>query len=114
MQNDGTAYILATPGGRLSQYLANVEVHPFAEVTNTAHPKWSTLFVSAGRKDKVSKGDIAGTFIKKAGLAKDDIGIIEVKQDCAFVAVAQSKVKNVVDSLNNTHIKKRKIRISEV
>ncbi|MFT5641271.1 MAG: superfamily II DNA/RNA helicase [Cyclobacteriaceae bacterium] len=114
MQNDGTAYILATPGGRLSQYLENVEVYPFAEVTNTAHPKWSTLFVSAGRKDKVSKGDIAGTFIKKAGLAKDDIGIIEVKQDCAFVAVAQSKVKNVVDSLNNTHIKKRKIRISEV
>lgn len=114
MHNDGTAYILATAGSRLPEYLDNAEIHDFEEVDHTTHPKWSTLYVSAGRKDKVSKGDIAGTFIKKAGLEKEDIGVIEVKQDCAFVAVSQTKAKSVIDSLNNTHIKKRKIRISEV
>jgi len=114
MHNDGTAYILATAGSRLSEYLNHAEIHDFEEVDHATHPKWSTLFVSAGRKDKVSKGDIAGTFIKKAGLEKDDIGIIEVKQDCTFVAVTQSKMQTVIDSLNNTHIKKRKIRITEV
>ena len=48
---------------------------------------WETLFISGGRKDKISKGDIAGLFIKQGKLTKDQLGDIELKQDCAFVAV---------------------------
>jgi superfamily II DNA/RNA helicase len=75
---------------------------------------YSTLFISGGRKDKISKGDIAGMFFKQGNLSKDELGTIELKSDCAFVAVPRTKVKNLIAQLNNTKIKKRKIRLYEI
>ena len=50
-------------------------------------PKWSTLFIAAGKKDKVNKIDIVG-FLSKIGMLKqEDIGLIEVKDFFSFVAV---------------------------
>lgn len=73
---------------------------------------WETLFISGGRKDKISKGDIAGLFFKQGGLHKDQLGVIELKQDCAFVAVHLSIANNLVEKLSNSRLKKKKVRIS--
>ena len=70
------------------------------------------MYISGGRKDKISKGDIAGLFFKQGGLKRDELGIIELKQDCSFVAVPRSKTQKLIDQLNNQRIKKRKVRIS--
>jgi hypothetical protein len=75
---------------------------------------WKTLFVSGGRKDKISKGDIAGLFFKQGGLEKNELGIIELKQDCAFVAVPATKVDELIRKLNDTKLKKRKLRINVI
>jgi len=69
------------------------------------------VFLSGGRKDKISKGDIAGLFFKQGGLGKSELGIIELKQDCAFVAVPHSKAKKLIAKLDNTRLKKKKVRI---
>ena len=74
--------------------------------------QWSTLFISGGRKDKISKGDIAGLFFKQGGLNKDELGVIELKQDCAFVAVPKNKADILVELTNNTRLKKKKVRIT--
>jgi len=74
--------------------------------------KWATLFISGGRKDKISKGDIAGLFMKEGKLEKDQLGIIELKQDCAFVAVEAGLANTMVEKFNNTRLKKKKVRVS--
>ena len=74
----------------------------------------TTVFISGGRKDKISKGDIAGFFMKQGGLKGDELGLIELKNDCAFVGVITSKVDAVIAELNNLHLKKRKLRIYEI
>ena len=74
-------------------------------------PFWTTLFMSGGRKDKISKGDIAGLFFKQGNLSKDQLGVIELKQDCAFVAVPSSIADTLVDQLNNVRLKKKKVRV---
>jgi len=73
---------------------------------------WSTLFISGGRKDKISKGDIAGLFFKQANLKKDELGVIELKQDCAFVAVPTTKVKTLIKQFNPVKLKTKKVKIS--
>ena len=73
-----------------------------------------TLFISGGRKDKISKGDIAGLFIKQGRLDKTELGVIELKQDCAFVAVPTSKSNQLIKQLNNSRLKKKKVRISQL
>ena len=75
---------------------------------------WETLFISGGRKDKISKGDIAGLFFKKGNLTKDQLGVIELKQDCAFIAVPASKVEDLVETLNNRRLKNKKVRIFSI
>jgi len=73
---------------------------------------WETLFISGGRKDKISKGDIAGLFFKQGGINKDQLGTIELKQDCAFVAIPLTMADDLVEKLNNTRLKKKKVRVT--
>ena len=108
----GTAYILKWQKESLPEFLKNI---PNADISNKQKLKphyWETLFISGGRKDKISKGDIAGLFFKKGSLTKDQLGVIELKQDCAFIAVPISEAKKLIESLNNTRLKNKKVRIT--
>ena len=55
--------------------------------------------------DKISKGDIVGFLCKVAGLEKDDIGRIDVKDRYAYVAVSNKKVKQVLEHAKGEKIK---------
>jgi len=111
MKNDGTAYVLIWENDDLPDYLPVLdEVYLNKESTPTPSG-WKTLFISGGRKDKISKGDIAGLFMKQGGLNKEQLGLIELKQDCAFVAVSSTLVNQLIKKLDNSRIKKRKVRI---
>lgn len=72
---------------------------------------FQTIYISAGKKDKVNKVDIVGYLIKKGELSKDDIGIIEVKDTTSYVAVARNKVKDVLKKLANEKLKGKKIKM---
>jgi len=75
---------------------------------------WKTLFVSGGRKDKISKGDIAGFFMKQGKLSNDQIGTIEIKTDCAFVAVKASEVNSLIQLVDNSRLKNKKVRVTVI
>ncbi len=111
----GTAYVLQWEKEYLPEFIEKDE--PLVIARRTAHKPvpedqyWETLFISGGRKDKISKGDIAGLFFKQGGINQDQLGVIELKQDCAFVAVPQSIASVLVEKLNNTRLKKKKVRI---
>ncbi|MFK5855266.1 MAG: DEAD/DEAH box helicase [Bacteroidota bacterium] len=114
MNSDGTAYVLQWENEDLPDFIKNIEIEKILEAPIPTHPKWKTLYISGGRRDKISKGDIAGLFFKQGKLEKDELGIIEIKQDFAFVAVLASKIDEVIKLTNNTKLKKKKVRISVV
>ncbi|TYC14093.1 DEAD/DEAH box helicase [Bizionia gelidisalsuginis] len=114
MNSQGTAYVLQWEEEPLPEFIHTDGVQ---QLENNRVPKptdWSTLFISGGRKDKISKGDIAGLLFKQGELNKDELGIIELKQDCAFVAVPRYKAEAVIAKTNNTRLKKKKVRITLV
>jgi superfamily II DNA/RNA helicase len=114
MNKEGTAYILNWKEARLPAYLKNVYESEIPEEKIVETSDWTTVFVSGGRGDKISKGDIVGFFIKSGGLEKDELGNIELKQDCAFVAVKTTKATQLISKLNNTKLKTKKVRLNEV
>ncbi|WP_313717538.1 DbpA RNA binding domain-containing protein, partial [Kaistella carnis] len=65
----------------------------------------------AGKKDKVNKVDIVGFLIKKGGLEKDDIGLIEVKDTTSYVAVNRQKVVALLKTLGDQRLKNKKLKI---
>ena len=114
MNKEGTAYILNWKEARLPDYLKDVYEAEIPEEKSVETSEWTTVFVSGGRGDKISKGDIVGFFIKSGGLEKDELGNIELKQDCAFVAVKATKAKQLIAKLNNQKLKTKKVRLSEL
>ncbi|GAA3520753.1 DEAD/DEAH box helicase [Aquimarina addita] len=109
---EGTAYILKWEKENLPDFIKNTSQATITGETKRNPSYWQTLFISGGRKDKISKGDIAGLFFKQGKIQKDQLGIIELKQDCTFVAVPVSIANKLVTTLNNSRLKKKKVRIT--
>ena len=114
MHAEGTAYVLQWEKETVPEFINTTYRVTLTNKRTTMQSPWATLFVSGGRKDKISKGDLAGLFFKQGKLERDELGVIELKQDCAFVAIPKHKVASVIEKTNNTRLKKKKVRITQL
>lgn len=112
VNSKGTAYILKWDKEQLPDFIKNSTVEKIKAKSERKPQFWETLFISGGKKDKISKGDIAGLFFKQGNIQQDQLGIIELKRDCTFVAVPVTIAKALVEKLNNTRLKKKKVRVT--
>ena len=117
MNRDGIAYILHWKGEPLPDFVKEITPEKLnIEKQQKAKPlspqEWKTLYITGGRRDKISKGDIAGLFFKQGQIQKNQLGIIELKQNCAYAGVHTDVVKILIEKTNNSKLKKKKVRIS--
>jgi ATP-independent RNA helicase DbpA len=113
MEASGTAILILAPHERLPEYITpaptTIDLPPTAVLPQK--PVWTTLFIAAGRKDKVNKVDIVGFLTNKGQLKKEDIGLIEVKDFFSFVAVRKSKAGHTLQMIKTERIKNKKVKI---
>lgn len=114
MFSDGTAYVLKWKNENWPDFVENAEIEVMQKAPVPSPSIWKTLFVSGGRKDKISKGDIAGLFMKQGKLSNDQLGTIEIKQDCAFVGVQATVVNQLIQLVDNSRLKNKKVRVTIV
>ncbi len=114
MNSNGSAYVLKGAKEQLPDFIGNLPIQKLEKARLPKPSPWSTLFISGGRKDKISKGDIAGLFFKQGNLSKDEIGIIELKVDCAFISVKTKVLSELIPKVNNVRLKKKKVRVYEI
>ncbi|MBK7289639.1 MAG: DEAD/DEAH box helicase [Chitinophagaceae bacterium] len=114
MDASGTAIIILSPEEKLPDYIDPYaeQIELPAESVIPEKPKWSTLFVAAGKKDKVNKIDIVGFLSNKGELKKEDIGLIEVKDFFSFVAVKKIKVSHTLQLIKDQKLKNKKVKIA--
>jgi ATP-independent RNA helicase DbpA len=115
MDKSGTAIVMLGPEEELPGYIAETspEEIELPETTGPLpeKPQWTTLFIAAGKKDKVNKVDIVGFLSHIGGLKKEDIGLIEVKDFFSFVAVRKVKASTVLTVVKGEKIKGKKVKI---
>jgi ATP-independent RNA helicase DbpA len=75
-------------------------------------PEMVTLYLGAGKKDKVNKVDIVGFVLKNSSLNKDELGIIDVRDHFSYAAIKRSKSDLVVKELKDQRIKRKKVKIA--
>ncbi|MGB3155673.1 MAG: DEAD/DEAH box helicase, partial [Chitinophagaceae bacterium] len=114
MDASGTAIIILSPEEKLPDYInPDVEQIELPETPELPEkPQWSTLFIAAGKKDKVNKIDIVGFLSNKGDLKREDIGLIEVKDFFSFVAVKKIKVSHTLQLIKDQKIKNKKVKIA--
>lgn len=112
MNAKGTAYLVIADDEKYPFLKGDIETENLKG--NFALPKdsqWQTLYIAAGKKDKVNKIDIVGLLLKKGGLQKEDVGLIEVKDQASYVAIKRNMVGRVLGTLANEKIKNKKVKI---
>lgn len=114
MDRSGTAILMINADEYMPPFLENEEVGSIELPKSDPLPEkpdWTTIFIAAGKKDKLNKVDIMGFFGQKAGLRKEDIGLIEVKDFSSFVALRKSKTAFALSTIQGEKIKGKKVRI---
>jgi len=117
MHSNGIAYILHWEKEKLPDYILEIDpenliIEDHQKTTDPSPIKWETLYISGGRRDKISKGDVAGLFIKQGEIKKDQLGVIELQQSCTYVGVHGEIADTLIEKINNSKLKKKKVRIS--
>ena len=72
----------------------------------------TTLYFQAGKKEKLSRGDIMGFIANNGGIPAGDIGRIDVRDHYAIAAVPRPQGSEVLKRLQAAKIKGKKVRIS--
>jgi ATP-independent RNA helicase DbpA len=114
MDATGTAILLIGPEEKIPAYIK--EDPEFLELPEKSDlpekPQWSTLFIAAGKKDKINKVDIVGFLTNRGQLKKEDIGLIEVKDFFSFAGIRKNKAGHALQLIRDQKIKNKKINFS--
>ena len=70
-----------------------------------------TVRIAAGRKDKISKGDIVGFFTKVAQIPGNAIGAITLRPKATYIAIDRKYLPNLAKQYGSLKIKKKAARL---
>jgi superfamily II DNA/RNA helicase len=113
MHAEGQAYLVLADDETLPGYIDKSveELKLSGKLQLPPPPSYACLYISAGKKDKISKGDIVGLLTKKGGLQGDDIGLITTLDYSSYVSVKRTLVSKALANIKNEKLKNTKVKI---
>ena len=109
----GQIYIITSPAEKLPDWIPSAAVFTVAPAVAGIHSSVATVYFQAGKKEKLSRGDIMGFVANHAdGVKPNEIGRIEVRDHYSLVALPRDKAQKAVIAMNQCRIKGAKVRIS--
>jgi ATP-independent RNA helicase DbpA len=113
MNAEGTAYLIMSPKETVPPYISSepeaMELPDTLELP--AAPEWTTVYIGAGKKEKVNKVDIVGWLLQKGKLEKSELGMINVGDHISYAAVNSSKVKEMLQLVRAEKLKTKAVKI---
>lgn len=117
-QSHGQVFLLKGPQETLPDFVADagIEHLQFAsdERIKACKPRYVSIYIGRGKRDKLSKADVLGFLCKKGGAKASDIGRIDVGPHHAYVALLRAKAKDVLAQVAHEKIKGMKTLIEEM
>ncbi len=102
----GDIYVLTGPDEELKPFIETDGTYrPDPNASSSLKSDKATIRISAGRKEKLSKGDIVGFLCKEGGLEASEVGPITLSDHHALVAVPSNKAKALIKDLEPKKIK---------
>jgi superfamily II DNA/RNA helicase len=112
MHAKGIAYLVLAEEEQLPEFIKDApEMELFPEdLVPPTPPKWETLYISGGKKNKINKIDIVGLLHQKGNLKKDDVGLIEVLDYASYVAINRNKLDRALKLIRGEKLKKQRVK----
>ncbi len=116
-QASGRSFILLSEQEQLPAYIESpeqIEQHTLpARVESIPEPLWETLYIGRGRKEKISRMDVAGFLYKKGGVKRDDVGQIDILEHYGYVAVKRKALRSLMKNIKGEKLKGNRILIEK-
>lgn len=113
MGADGSIYVIEGPTENVPEFVTtDSDFVPDPPQGRPAAATTATLFFDAGKKDKISRGDIVGYLCQQGGLPAAAIGKIDLRDRFAYVAVPRECVKSLLEEIKDKKLKGKKVRVS--
>lgn len=115
VDNTGTIWIIKSEADNLADYITiDRNYLPDPEKEADLRPEVATIYISAGKKEKISRGDIAGFTAASGVTTSGEVGKIIVRDHHSLVAVPREKARETAKAMNLIKLKGKKIRASVV
>jgi len=108
----GHAYVITSPDEPLPDWVVIDDDFVLKPGKSVAGPVMATLYFQAGKKEKLSRGDILGFIANNCDINADAIGHIDVRDHYALAAIPRRQASSALKQLQACRIKGRKVRIS--
>ncbi len=108
----GNAYVITAPDELLPEWVTIEEDFALQPEKRLPAAPMATLYFQAGKKEKLSRGDILGFIANNGGIEATAIGRIDVRDHYSLAAVPSHQVKDVLKLLQSAKIKGKKVRIT--
>ncbi|MCC5938684.1 MAG: DEAD/DEAH box helicase [Lunatimonas sp.] len=115
MHASGQSYLVVANDEALPDYLSAEGLEELSvDEAATAEPAvFSLIYLSAGKKNHISKGDIAGFLIKSGHVQSEDLGLITIMDFASYAAVKRTVAPALVRKLHGQKLKKVKVKVAE-
>jgi superfamily II DNA/RNA helicase len=109
----GTVYVITAEGENVPEYIEyDREWVPSGRSENPIKSSMATLYINAGKKEKISRGDVAGYVIKNTDVEASAVGRIIVSDHYAIVAVPADSAMHIIKQLQPLKLKNKRVRVS--
>ncbi|MGM9803624.1 MAG: DEAD/DEAH box helicase [Muribaculaceae bacterium] len=114
VDKDGEIFVITSPQESVPEFITFNDTYaiPATAARQSILPANKTLYFMAGKKEKISKGDIVGFIVNNSQLSANEIGQIDVKDHYALVAIPSGKAAQVLSDISTHKIKNKKVRIN--
>ena len=112
VDDSGNAYVITAPDEQLLDWVTLDESFALHPATKMQRAPMATLYFQAGKKEKLSRGDILGFIANNGGIAANSVGRIDVRDHYALAAIPRKQAQTVLQRLQASKIKGKKVRIS--
>lgn len=110
---EGTVYVITGPDEAAPDFVAvHHPFYPDMAATGPIMPSWTLLYINAGKREKISKGDVAGFVMKQCSVPAAEVGTITIGLDYALVAVRPQAVGAILDAARTARLKNKRVRIT--
>jgi len=109
MSADGNAYVFHEdyPKFELPQ-LKKLKINTGLDYFQS---KWTTVYFSAGKKNKINKIDLLGFICQKGNVSKEAVGMIAVLDFASYVAVKTDNIDALLLELRQHKVKGQRLKI---
>lgn len=103
---EGEVFILIGPNEDIREF-TETDKDLFLDTSITADLRSGsvTICINAGKKEKISKGDIVGFLIKECGLSAEEIGRIDIFDHYSLFSVSAEAVNHILEVACDRRIK---------